>query len=118
VALQHVTLPPPPPPDAPGPFSFADPDRVRQILSAGGFEEVAIEDVRMPLTVGGGLDLPGAVDFLVNIGPTSKVLLEANDSIRSRVRKGVLTALEPFAMDGGVRLGSAAWVVTGRAAGR
>src|SRR5262249_6517301 len=28
-AAAHITLPPPPAPDAPGPFSFADADRVR-----------------------------------------------------------------------------------------
>src|SRR5881628_2723223 len=31
-AAQHMALPPPPAPGAPGPFSFADPERVRRIL--------------------------------------------------------------------------------------
>lgn len=116
VALQHVPPPTPPPPDAPGPFSFADPERVRQILRAAGFEEVAIDDLRIPITIGGGIDLARAAEFLVNIGPASKVLQEADDTVRSRVREGVLAALKPFATDAGVRLDSAAWVVTGRAA--
>jgi SAM-dependent methyltransferase len=115
VALRHLPAPPALPPDAPGPFSFADPERVQEILSAAGFKEIAIEDLRMPLTIGGSLKLADAVEFLVNIGPTSKLLQEAHDTVRSRVREEVLTALQPFATGRGVRLGSAAWVVTGRA---
>jgi ubiquinone/menaquinone biosynthesis C-methylase UbiE len=114
VALQHVTPPPSLSPDAPGPFSLADHERVRRILHAAGFSEVTVEDVHMPVTVGGGVNLARAVEFLMNTGPTGKLLREtADDTIRSRVRKEMLTAVEPFATGGIVRLGAAVWIVTG-----
>jgi hypothetical protein len=51
----------------------------------------------------------------MNTGPTGKLLRQAaNDSIRSRVREEMLTALEPFAGDGVVRLGAAVWIVCGK----
>src|SRR5437867_4470402 len=53
-AAQHLTLPPPPAPDAPGPFSLADPERVRDIVARAGFERIALEDLRTALTLGGG----------------------------------------------------------------
>jgi Protein of unknown function (DUF664) len=44
-AVAEVTgaLPPMPGPDEPGPFSLADPDRVRAVLAAAGFGSLAIE---------------------------------------------------------------------------
>src|SRR4029077_14688995 len=53
-ALQHLSPPAMPAPDAPGPFAFADPARVRRILEGAGFRDVQLEDVRATLTVGGG----------------------------------------------------------------
>src|SRR2546427_6919777 len=51
-AAQHLTLPPPPAPDAPGPFAFAAPNRVRGILPRAGFAETVPEDLRTTLTLG------------------------------------------------------------------
>ena len=58
-ALQHVPPPPPQPPDAPGPWAFADRDRLAGILDAAGFADVAIESVEHDLLVGGAADLDG-----------------------------------------------------------
>lgn len=113
-AAAHVTFPPPNP-DAPGPFSFADPEKIRRILEAAGFADVELEDHRRTLTVGGGAPLDDAVDFLVQMGPTGAVLREANDpQLTERVAAAVREALEPHATDAGLRLGSATWIVTAR----
>jgi ubiquinone/menaquinone biosynthesis C-methylase UbiE len=116
-AARHVTLPPPAAPGAPGPFSLADPTRVRQILSASGFREISLEDVRGEVAVGGGADLDGAVEFLLEIGPTRAAVAEAPPEILERVRRAIREALEPFATPEGIRLGSAAWIVMAAAAG-
>jgi SAM-dependent methyltransferase len=42
-------------PDAPGPFSFADRDRVHSILDAAGFTTIEIDGLHVPVLVGGGL---------------------------------------------------------------
>ena len=54
LAAARPLLPPMAPPDplAPGPFAFADPERVRGLLAAAGFTAIAIQpfDTR----IGGG----------------------------------------------------------------
>lgn len=111
VALRHVPAPQPPP-DAPGPFALADRERVQQILRAAGFTEITIKDVHTLLGVGGGTDVASTVEFLMNTGSLGRLLRDvADDSIRSRVRKEMPAALEPFTKNGTVRLGAAVWIV-------
>jgi len=116
-AARHVALPPPPEPGAPGPFSFADPERVRGILAGAGFEEIGLEDEREILAVGGGADLAEAVEFLLQMGPTGAVLRDADPGVRPRVAAAVREAVAPCHTAAGVRMPSAAWIVTGRSPG-
>jgi len=114
-AAQHLTLPPPPPPDAPGPFSFADPERVRGILSRAGYDRIVLEELRAALTVGGGGTVDQAVRFLTEgVGPVSSALREADPALRPAVAAAVRAAIAPFHTPEGVRMGSAAWIVTAR----
>ena len=52
---QHVGVPDTGGPDAPGPFSLAEPDRVA-VLTAGGFADVALDEVAHPMWLGTDLD--------------------------------------------------------------
>jgi len=111
-AAQHLTLPPPPAPDAPGPFSLANPKRLRGIVARAGFERIALEDLRTTLTLGGGT-LEQAVRFLTEgVGPVSSILREADPALRPTVAAAVRAAIAPFHTPEGVRMGSAAWIVT------
>jgi SAM-dependent methyltransferase len=107
---RHLPLPPPPPPGAPGPFAFADAERVRGILAAAGFADVACDDVREPLSLGGG-DLDDAVEFALELGPTSAALREAGagPELRAQVAASIREALAPHAVAGRLSLPSAAW---------
>jgi SAM-dependent methyltransferase len=112
-AAEHLTLPPPPAPDAPGPFAFADPERVRGILARASFARIAFEDVRTTLTLGGGGAIEAAVRFLTEgVGPVSGVLREADPALRPAVVAAVRAAITPFHGPQGVRMDSAAWIVT------
>ena len=103
---------PPPAPGAPGPFSFADDERVRGILEAAGFSEVLIDPLDSQLALGGNVSLEEAVSFIVEgIGPTAAILREHPDQ-RDAVLSVVTEALAPFARPGGVALPCAAWIVT------
>jgi SAM-dependent methyltransferase len=114
-ALQHLTLTTPPtPPGAPGPFAFADRDRVDGILRDAGFADVVIEPYEEELTVGGTTDLDEAVTFLLTLGPTSAALAEAGDDVRARVVTAVRDAIAPYHGPAGVRLPAAAWIVRAR----
>ena len=101
-------LPPQPSPDplAPGPFTFADPERVMAILDES-FAWVSIERFESLI---GGLDLDGAVALALQVGPLGAALREnpgATDEVSSEVRQ----ALAPYASPEGVLMPSAVWIV-------
>lgn len=112
VAAQHVALPLPASPDAPGPFAFADPGRLREILERAGFTGVGIDDHRTTLTVGGRGGLDRAVDFILQMGPSGAALREATPELRATVAAAVREALAPYHTPDGLRMPSAAWIVT------
>ena len=110
-AAQHVPLPPRPEPGTPGPFSLADPDRVRSILDSAGFRNVRSQPHETNISVGGATGVDGAVAFLLAIGPVASLLRESNTETRSRVAEAIHTALLPYADGNSVYLSSATWVV-------
>jgi SAM-dependent methyltransferase len=114
-AARHVTLPPRPDPHGPGPFAFADPERVRKILVAAGFDEVETADWSGTLSLGGGT-LEGAVDLFFDVGPLAALLREqgAGPELRQQVADAVTEALAPFLTEDGVRMPAAAWIVSAR----
>jgi SAM-dependent methyltransferase len=115
-AARHITLPPPPEPGAPGPFSFADPARVRVILEGAGFGDVTLVDHRSMLTIGGGKGLDEVTDILLTgVGPTSAAMRQADPAARAAVAAAVREALAPYHTSAGVRMEGAAWLVTARA---
>ena len=113
-ALQHIPPPPLLAPDAPGPFAFADAERVRGILSRAGFGEVRFEALDEMLAVGGGADLDRTVEFLLQIGPTAAALHEVGAEVARLVTAAVRESILPFSTPQGVRMASAAWIVTAR----
>jgi SAM-dependent methyltransferase len=117
-AAQHITIPLPTNPDAPGPFAFADVERVRGILSRAGFVDLAFEELNDTVTVAGGADLDQTVDFLLQMGPTGAALRQAaaGPGVLDAIVASVRTALQPYVTPEGVRMQAAAWVVTGRRA--
>jgi SAM-dependent methyltransferase len=110
-------LPPQPAhnPDAPGPFAFANPDRVRGILERAGFGEINI--TAHDEQVGSG-DLDATVAVCSRVGALGKILRE-NPEFRAATLPAVRSALAVHDGPEGVRLNAATWVVTARApAGR
>jgi SAM-dependent methyltransferase len=112
-ALQHVPAPTPSAPDAPGPFAFADADRVRGILADAGLAEIDFESRNDMMGVGTG-SLDEATDFALQMGPASIALREATPETVAKVRASVREALEPYMTADGVRLATSTWVVTAR----
>jgi len=107
-----VDLPPAPPPEpgAPGPFGFADPERVRAILSGAGFADIEISTHDQEI---GGNSLEDTVKLALRVGPLGALLREhpdRRDAVVSQLRKG-FAARE---RDGRVWQDSATWIVTAR----
>ena len=103
-----------PDPTAPGPFAFADAERVERILTAAGFGDVSHESLEQDLLVGGGGSLDETVRFIIQLGPSGAALRTADDALKARVLSEVRTALEPYYDTGGVRMPAATWVVSAR----
>lgn len=113
-ALQHVPPPAPVAPGAPGPFAFADPERVRQILEAAGFAAIHCEPHEAVLSMGGAATVDEAVEFSLEIGPVSRLLADADTATRTRVAQSVREALRPYASAKGVHVPGAVWIVQAR----
>ncbi|RKS09311.1 methyltransferase family protein [Nocardiopsis sp. Huas11] len=103
---------PTPDTDGPGPYSLAEPRRTRELLAAGGFDEIAIESVREPVSLGG--DMAEAMAFVSEMGPVRGPLSEVDPATRTRALDSLRNALAAHRADDGVRVGSAAWLVTAR----
>lgn len=103
-----------PEPNAPGPFAFADCERVRGILERAGFVNVNREKVDEPMQVAAGESLDGAVALLMRIGPAGAALRDAKagPELIDAVRVSIREAIAPFENGAGVVIPSASWVVT------
>ena len=97
-----------PPADAPGPFGLAQPDRVASILTAAGFDTPELDGIESTTWFGDTAD--AATEFIA--GLQGWMLRDLDDGQRT----GALAALrDMFAAHvgpDGVRLESAAWVIT------
>lgn len=101
---------PPPDPLAPGPFAFADPKRVQDILTQSGFSNIRIEKLDSVMTV--GTDLGLAASQTLQIGPLSRAVGEADDATRAAITKAVQGALAQFVRpDGEIAPAAACWLV-------
>ena len=96
-----------------GPFAFADPGRVRSILEAAGFIDIAVTPHAEQ--VGGG-DLDASVGLALKVGPLGAMLREHPDKA-DVVIAAVRAALAPHVGPEGLQLDSATWIVTARAPG-
>jgi SAM-dependent methyltransferase len=112
----YVPAEPPSPPDAPGPWAFADPARVRTILEGSGWTGIEIDALDLPLRWTHTADLADAVDFFANIGPASRRLAEAELPQRARALGALGDALAPHLGADGLILPGAMWMVRARAA--
>lgn len=103
---------PPKDPFAPGPFAFASPDRVREILQHAGFQSIEIVPYAQPMVFSEtGVD--HAVDFAVNLGPAARFIAELDESNRPQVRDALRTLMSSRVKDGGrVEFDACTWVVT------
>ncbi|MES1944921.1 type 11 methyltransferase [Salinisphaera sp. PC39] len=102
----------PPDPRAPGPFAFADPDYVRDILTGAGFDGVDIRPLDPMLHLADSLE--GGLAFMQEIGPLSRALAEIDEAARGKALEAVRTALEPHVAADGLNLGGACHIVTAR----
>jgi SAM-dependent methyltransferase len=112
-AVPHLPPVERPQPNAPGPFAFADGERVKGILEKAGFADVALKPLDINMASSNSLD--EAVVFSSEIGPVSRILADASDEQRGKAVAAIRTTLQQR-LDGGVGLSlpAACWIVTAR----
>jgi SAM-dependent methyltransferase len=115
-AYEHVPRLPPAEPNEPGPFAFADADRVGAILTAAGFTKPSFAAAELTFDVAGGAGMDAAVRQTMSIGATSRALQDQPQSVRDAAAASIRKALEPFARDAHVELPGAIWLVESRIA--
>jgi SAM-dependent methyltransferase len=108
--LNHGQPLPAPPPDAPGPFSLADPSRVRGILEASGYRTVQFDGHRRPMRFGTSVD--DAVAFIAGLGPFRAILEDLDDAARGDAHDQLRANVESHHSPAGVHYPSAMWTIT------
>jgi SAM-dependent methyltransferase len=114
-AIKHAPAPPRPGPEDPGPFSFADEQRVRRILDEAGFADVTLTSRDFLLDVGVGAGLDNAVANSLALGPASRALDDQPEGVRAAAAAEIRAMLSTHVRDGAVPLAAAVWIVSARA---
>lgn len=103
---------PAPDPTAPGPYSLADPDRTKQLLTTAGFTDISIESIERDIYL--GKDVSEALEFQKRVGPLSALLAETEASKHEELIGVVRDVFEPLVDSEGIRLPAAVWLVDAR----
>jgi hypothetical protein len=103
--------PAPADPNAPGPFAFADEQRVRSIMSEAGFGAVDMQRFDAAVTL--GATPRSAAEAAVQVGAVSRFVREVGEAHLPVIVEAVERALVPFAAtDGHVSLNGSTWIAS------
>ena len=108
-ALPHLPPLEPVDPSAPGPFAFAEPERLRTILWDAGFAQVSLDRFDVKVNIGG--ELPSAIDLSTQMGLLGRLFATVDAATQHRIRDAVARALEPHTTPQGVMLDASVWLV-------
>ncbi|MEO7271571.1 MAG: class I SAM-dependent methyltransferase [Vicinamibacterales bacterium] len=99
------------PPDAPGPFAFANDQRVRGILRDSGWSGVECRPVEIACT----MPERELVGYFTRFGPVGIWLQNAGERTRAQVIEAVRPAFDRYVDGDQVRFTAACWMVSARA---
>jgi len=103
--------PAPADPDAPGPFAFADEERLRAILSGAGFGAIDVQ--RFDAAIFLGATPRAAAERVIQIGPVSRLVRESGVEHLPIILDAVERTLAPLAAPNGrVSLNGSTWIVS------
>jgi SAM-dependent methyltransferase len=111
IAAARDLIPQQPPKDpyAPGPFAFADSDRLGGILANAGYRDIVMEELDTVVNMGATADEATAQAF--NIGPLAFAASQLDDATREKIRAAVQRVLAPYQTPEGVAPPAACWLV-------
>jgi SAM-dependent methyltransferase len=101
--------PAPADPNAPGPFAFADGERLRGLLSDAGFAAIDLQRFDAPVHL--GATPRAAAENAARVGPTARLVREVGAEHLPAIVDAIQSALAPLAADGQVILNGSVWIV-------
>ena len=105
--------PPPADPLMPGPFAFADEQRLRSLMAEAGFAAVDVQ--RFDAPAASGASAREAAQNSLQIGPVSRLAREVGPAHTDMLVDAIERALAPLAAaDGSIALAGSTWVVTAK----
>ena len=112
--LLDLGLTQPPSPDEPGPFSFARPGRIEELLDAAGFDDAIVATVELRFHFPTRDEV---FETFVDLSPSGSLILrELSPADHTRFRDALDERLEPFVRpDGGIELPGRALVAAASA---
>jgi ubiquinone/menaquinone biosynthesis C-methylase UbiE len=111
-AYEHVPPLPKTGPEDPGPFAYANDERVRRILAGAGFSSIALEALDVKLDLAGGRGLDAAVDAALLMGPASRAIDGQPPAVRDAVQASMRRLLASHQQGETVPLAAAFWLVS------
>jgi SAM-dependent methyltransferase len=112
LAAEVIDLPTPDP-DAPGPYRYADTQKLLALLDSAGFAELELRDWRGELEVGGGLPAAEAAEFALRSFSLGEQISAAGDEAVERVRHALTTRFAQHEKNDRVHLAARVQIVTG-----
>src|SRR5204863_1452758 len=98
-------------PNAPGPFAFADEQRLRAILSEAGFGDIDVK--RFDASIFIGATPRAAAENVVKVGPVARLIREVGAEHRPVIVDAIERALAPIAAPSGhVSLTGSTWIAS------
>jgi SAM-dependent methyltransferase len=115
-AAGHLTLPPLPAPGEPGPFAFADGERLGTLLAQGGFTDIEVAATDTTVKFGEEGELEKCARYILDMGPTRRAFEEATPEVQSATVDAVSAALAPYDTADGIKPPAGLWLVSARVA--
>ena len=113
VAAEIIDMPPPDP-EAPGPFRYAEADKLLTLLHRAGFGELEVRDWHGALAIGGGLPAAEAANSaLAAFSSFGELLAEAGDEALNDARQSLTARFSRHQQEGSVRMDACVHIFTG-----
>ncbi len=118
-AVAEIIELPPRDPEAPGPFRYAEAEKLLTLLDRAGYGELDVRDWRGEFPIGGGLPAAEAANFAIaSFSSFAELLAEAGDEALAEARRSVTERFSRHQQDGVVRMDACVHIFTGAAARR
>jgi SAM-dependent methyltransferase len=111
-AAAHVGLPDVGSPDGPGPFAFADGANLERAIRAGGFREIAIEAITLPVRFGD--DVEDVVSFITSLPESRQLFAGKPEENVAGAINALREGFAPYARPEGIMVRDSAWLGSAR----